>query len=54
METTNHTSREVFKKAAEISATIKGLKDARLVILIRAHHLVCLFGQYALKKFLSF
>ena len=45
MEATYSTSLEVFQKAAEISATIKGLKNARLVIQIRAHHLVCLFGQ---------
>lgn len=45
METTYSTSLEVFQKAAEISATIKGLRDARLVIQIRAYHLVYLFGQ---------
>lgn len=32
METTYSTSLEVFQKTAEISAAIKGLKDARLVI----------------------
>lgn len=44
MATTTHPYPEVFKRLKS-SATIEGLKDARLGILIMIPHYICLFGQ---------